>query len=201
MHDLARCAIAAGDRVLDGYVAACADGTMTVGAGPGSSIGALRVGDDVRVLVHDEVRGKVRYDGRLTRVGATTAQVTGLELTSMPQRREVARVSVAQICGGVVSSPDGATRSITFAVVDIGANGMRICTAAVLTELDRVAFQFPTNDRAVPLMAEVLRSQQTGSGSTQYGCRFVGLDERDAGALSRYVLQMQSALGRSRLRS
>ena len=32
MHDLARCALAAGDRVLDGHVAACADGTLTFDA-------------------------------------------------------------------------------------------------------------------------------------------------------------------------
>jgi len=198
MHDLARCALAAGDRVLDGHVAACADGTLTFDADHGA-VGAFRVGEDVQALVLDEVRGEVRYSGWVERVGVTTVEVAGLELTSMLQKRQVVRVRIAQLCTGVVQSPDGAGRSITFVVMDIGAHGMRISTTAELTDEDRIAFRFPARDRPVLLDAEVLRSQRTGGRSTQYGCRFVDLEEKDADALFRYVLQTQGAQRRARL--
>ncbi|GIG23582.1 hypothetical protein Cch01nite_43060 [Cellulomonas chitinilytica] len=199
MHDLARCAIAVGDRALDGHVAACEDGTLTFSADHGV-VGALREGDDVQVLVLDEVRGEVRYSGRIAEVGVTTVHVEDLELTSMLQKRQVARVRISQICGGVVQAADGSTRSISFAVVDIGAHGMRISTNAGLEEEDRITFRFPTRDASVLLDAEVLRSQRTATGATQYGCRFVGLQEKDADALFRFVLQTQGAQRRSRLR-
>ena len=198
MHDLARCALAAGDRMLDGHVAAYADGTLTFGA-EHAVVGAVRVGEDVEVLVLDEVRGEVRYSGWVAQVGVTTVQVSGLELTSMLQKRKVARVRIAQLCTGVVQSPDGTSRSITFIVVDIGAHGMRISTTTELTEQDRIMFRFPTPDRPVALDAEVLRSQATASRSTQYGCRFVGLAEKDSDALFRFVLQTQGAQRRARL--
>jgi hypothetical protein len=198
MHDLARCALAVGDRVLDGHVDAFTDGTLVFGA-EHPVVGALRVGDDVQVLVLDEVRGEVRYTGWVEWVGVTTVQVTGLELTSMLQKRQVVRVRIAQLCTGVVESPDGVQRPISFVVVDIGAHGMRISTTADLAEQERITFRFPTGDRTVPLDAEVLRSQRTRGRSTQYGCRFVDLQEKDVDALFRYVLQTQGAQRRARL--
>ncbi|WP_028049323.1 PilZ domain-containing protein [Cellulomonas sp. URHD0024] len=200
MHSLARCALAAGDRVLDGYVAACGDGTLMLRADHGVR-GELRVGDDVQVLVLDDVRGEVRYSGRVARVSVTTVYVADLELRSMLQKRQVARVKIAQLCTGVLQSSQDADRSITFVVLDLGAHGMRISTTARLTEQDRITFQFPTPDRAVPLDAEVLRSQRTRTRSTHYGCRFVGLREREADALFRFVMQTQAAQRRTRLLS
>jgi len=199
MHDLARCAIAVGDRALHGHVAAYEDGALTFGAEHGV-VGGLRVGDDVQVLVLDEVRGEVRYTGRITDVGVTTVEVADLELTSMLQKRQVARVRITQLCGGVVESADGTARAISFAVIDIGAGGMRISTNAGLEEKDRISFRFPTRDAAVLLTAEVLRAQPTATGATQYGCQFVDIQERDADALFRFVLQTQGAQRRNRLR-
>ncbi|MGY4644903.1 PilZ domain-containing protein [Cellulomonas sp. URHB0016] len=198
MHDLARCALAAGGQLLDGHVDAFDDDTLTFGAEHGV-IGAVRVGEDVEVLVLDEVRGEVRYSGWVAGVGATTVQVSGLELTSMVQKRKVARVSIAQLCTGVARTPGGASRPISFVVVDVGAHGMRISTTAELTEQDRITFQFPAPERAVALDAEVLRSQTTRSKSTQYGCRFVNLAEKDADVLFAFVLQTQGAQRRARL--
>jgi PilZ domain-containing protein len=199
MHDLARCTLAAGGRVLDGYVAACADGILTFSAEHGV-LGAFRVGNDVQILVLDEVRGEVRYSGWVSWIDATTIQVSDLELTSILQKRQVVRVSIAQLCTGVVPLPDGEDRSITFVVLDISAHGMRISTNARLMDHERIAFEFPIHDRALPLDAEVLRSQRTGGRSTHYGCRFLGLGERDSDALFRYVLHTQGAQRRGRLR-
>jgi hypothetical protein len=202
MHDLARCAVSAGDRVLDGHVAAFADGTMTVHADPGGEgDGIVRIGDEVEVLVLDEVRGEVRYAGWVARVGATTVRVADLELVSTLQKRKVARVRIAQTCTGVVSSPEGDTRPITFVVLDISAHGMRISTPVEVSQHERIAFPFATRDRVVSLDAEVLRARRTDSGSTHCGCRFVGLDEREVDTLFRYVLQTQGAQRRTRLRS
>ena len=172
---------------------------MTVRAARGI-VGSIRVGDEVQVLVLDEVRGEVRYHGRVATVGAATVHVAHLELLSTLQKRQVARVSIAQMCSGVAESTDGTTRPITFVVLNIGAHGMRIAATAKLEELERILFQFPTHDRPVPLDAEVLRSQRTRSGATQYGCRFVGLAEKDSDTLFRFVLQTQGAQRRTRLR-
>ena len=199
MHDLAHCTLAAGGRVLDGYVVECADGALTFGAELGI-LGAFRVGTDVQVLVLDEVRGEVRYSGWVARTDATTVQVADLELTSILQKRQVVRVAITQLCTGLVHSPGSDDRSITFVVLDISAHGMRISTNAELTEQERVAFEFPIRDRALALDAEVLRSQRIGARSTHYGCRFVGLGERDKDALFRYVLHTQGAQRRGRLR-
>jgi len=200
MHDLARCVLSAGERVLDGYVVAFIDGTMTIGAEDGALAG-FRDGDDVEVLVLDPVRGEVHYSGWLVRVGPTTVQVGELELTAVLQKRQAARVNITQICTGVVGAADDDAEPITFMVLDIGAHGMRIATTAALTESDRVRFGFPTGARTIALDAEVVRSQPTHSGSTQYGCRFVGLRESDSDALFRYVLHAQGAQRRTRLMS
>ena len=195
MHELARCAVTAGGRALDGYVAAFDEVTMTIASEHGG-VGSFQDGDDVKVLVLDEVRGEVRYEGWVAKAGPTTLQVTGLELTSTLQKRQVARVSITQMCTGVV----GAT-TITFVVLDIGAQGMRIATTARLMLLDQIVFEFPTGDRDVPLVAEIVRSQRTESGSTQYGCRFVGLRESDSDAMFRYVLHAQGVQRRTRLQT
>jgi hypothetical protein len=198
MHDLAHCALEAGDRTLAGYVVSCADGNLTFAAEHGV-MGTFRAGDDVQALVLDDVRGEVRYSGWVAQVGVTTVRVTGLELTSMLQKRKVARVGIAQLCTGVAVGPEGDERSITFVVVDISAHGMRISTTADLTEQDRVVFEFPTPDRAVALDAEILRSQPTASKSMHYGCRFLDLSEKDADVMFRYVMQTQGAQRRTRL--
>lgn len=200
MHDLAPCALSAGDRALDGYVAEYADGTMTIGI-EADGFGTFRAGDDVELLVLDEVRGEVRYSGWVAQVGATTVQVAELELTSTLQKREVVRVRIAQTCTGLVDGPEESTLPITFVVLDISAHGMRISTNAALTERDQIAFRFPAGDHAVHLVAEVLRAQHTGAGTTLYGCRFVGLGERDADTLFRYVLQTQGMQRRTRLQA
>jgi hypothetical protein len=201
MHDLARCAVTAGDGVLAGHVAAFTDGTMTVHADPGGDgEGILRIGDDVDVLVLDDVRGEDRYSGWIARVGATTVRVADLELVSTLQKRKVARVRIVQSCTGVVTSPEGGTRSIDFVVLDISAHGARISTTAEIAEHERVTFRFPTRDRLVDLDAEVLRVHRTVSGSIHCGCRFVGVDEKDTDALFRFVLHTQGAQRRTRLR-
>ncbi|AEE44535.1 flagellar brake protein [Cellulomonas fimi] len=200
MHDLARCALSAGDRVIEGFVVECDDGTMTVGTELGAS-GTLQPGTDVKILVLDDVRGEVRYSGWVTEVGLTRLHVTDLELTSMLQKRKVARVRIAQICTGTVVSGDAEPEPVTFVVVDVGAHGMRISTAATLREHDRIDFRFPAGDRVVPLVAEVLRRQRTSSGATQYGCRFVELGERESDDLFRFVLRTQLEQRRSRLHS
>ena len=200
MHDLARCALSAGDRALDGYVTACAEGSMIVGSETVACVGLFRVGDDVHVLVLDEVRGEVRYEGRVARVGAMTVQVGQLELTSMLQNRQAVRVRLTQTCTGVVESADEESRTIRFVVLDVAAHGMRISTTAELGVHERVAFRFSTRDGAVPLVAEVLRSQRGARGMTHCGCRVVGLDERETDLLFRFVLQTQGAQRRSRLR-
>jgi hypothetical protein len=197
IHDLARCALSAGDRALDGYVATFVDGTMTIRTESGV-VGGFRAGDEVEVRVLDEVRGEVQYSGWVTKVRPTTVLVSDLELTSVLQKRHVPRVRIRQSCSGVVDQ-DGVSRSMTFVVLDIGAQGMRITAAEGLTAADRIAFRFPTTNRDVPLVAEVLRSHKTPSGSTQYGCRFVGVHESDTDALFRYVLLTQGAQRRARL--
>ena len=203
MHDLERCAVAVRDRgtVLEGYVAAYLDGTMTVAADQGVVPGALDAGEDVEVLVLDEARGEVRYSGWVSRIGATTVALTDLELVSTLQKRQVARVRTLQLCTGVVTPPDGPGRAVSFVVVDIGAHGMRIATTSRLTPDDRIAFEFPTGGGAVRLDAEVLRAQRTGSGATQYGCRFVDIPENATDVLFRFVLRTQGAQRRRRLQS
>ncbi|NUU17239.1 PilZ domain-containing protein [Cellulomonas humilata] len=201
MHHLAHCSLSAEGRVLDGFVISCADGTLMMRTEPGAAGGAFRAGDDVQVLVLDDVRGEVRYTGWVAKVRATSMQIADLELTSTLQKRKVARVRIAQTCTGVVTSPEGDTRSLTFVVLDISAHGMRVSTTAELAERDRIAFRFPARDRVVALDAEVLRSHRTNGRSTQCGCRFVGLVERDLDTLFRYVLQTQGTQRRTRLRA
>ena len=198
MHDLARCALSASERALDGHVVSCSDGVLTFAAERGV-MGAFRSGDDVQALVLDEVRGEVRYSGWVAQVGVTTVRVEGLELTSMLQKRKVARVSIAQLCTGVALAPDGETRPISFIVIDISAHGMRISMTEELMDDERVVFEFPAADRLVPLDAEVLRVQRTGKKAIQYGCHFVGLRERDMDVLFGFVMQTQGAQRRTRL--
>ena len=200
MHDLARCAVSAGDRALGGHVSAFQDGSMTVRADPGGEgDGILRVGDVVDVLVLDEVRGEVQYVGWISRVSPTAVRVADLELVSTLQKRKVARVRITQTCPGVVTSPAGDARPITFVVLDISAHGMRISTAADVAEHERISFLFPTRDRVIALDAEVLRVHRTDRGFTHCGCRFVGVDEKDTDTLFRYVLHTQGRQRRTRL--
>ena len=201
MHDLERCALTARDRgsVVEGYVAAFDGETMTVAAEHGVTPGALRTGDEVQVLVLDEVRGEVRYAGEVTRVGATTVAITDLVLVSTLQKRQGARVRTLQLCTGVATGPDGPPREISFVVVDISAHGMRISTNADVEVHDRVVFEFPTGRGKVKLDAEVLRAQRTSTGGTQFGCRFVDIREADADALFRFVLRTQGEQRRMRL--
>lgn len=199
MHDLAPCTVFVDHETVDGHVATCTDGVLTVvpDEGPQADV---RAGDQVEVLVLDEVRGEVRYRGMVTRVGAMTLLVEDLQLVSTLQKRRSARVRVTQICTGAVRSPDGVPRRVTFVVVDIAAHGVRISTTAGLELHDRVRFVYPTPDRAVALEAEVVRVQETTTGTTHYGCRFVGLDERDEDVLFRYVLRTQGEQRRARVR-
>lgn len=200
MHELARCVLAVGDHVLDGFVAECEDGTLTFHSERGA-VEQLQIEDDVQALVLDPVRGEFRYSGWVAEVEAPIVRVVDLELTSVLQKREVARVDITQICTGVVTSPDADARSISFVVLDVSAHGMRVSTTTTLSEADRIAFQLQAGDTSVALDAEVLRSQRTPSGSVHYGCRFVDLAEGDADRLFRYVLQTQGAQRRTRLRS
>jgi hypothetical protein len=203
MHDLERCALTVRDRatVVEGYVAAFDGETMTVAAEHGVVPGGVRPGDDVQVLVLDEVRGEVRYVGTVSRVGASTVALVDLELVSMLQKRQGARDRTLQLCTGVATGPDGAGpgRPISFVVGDISAHGMRLSTTSPLAVHDRVAFEFPTGRGAVKLDAEVLRTQRTSTGGTQYGCRFVDIRESDVDALVRLVLRTQGAQRRMRL--
>jgi hypothetical protein len=203
MHDLERCALTVRERgtVVEGYVAAFDGETMTVAAEHGVVPGAVRAGDEVQLLVLDEVRGEVRYVGAVARVGATTVALTDLELVSTLQKRQGARVRTLQLCTGVATGPDGdgPGRPISFVVVDISAHGMRISTTSTLAVHDHVVFEFPTGRGAVKLDAEVLRTQRTSTGGTQYGCRFAGIRESDVDALFRFVLRTQGAQRRMRL--
>jgi len=203
MHDLERCALTVRDRatVVEGYVAAFDGETMTVAAEHGVVPGGVRPGDDVQVLVLDEVRGEVRYVGAVSRVGASTIALADLELVSMLQKRQGARVRTLQLCTGVATGPDGAGpgRPISFVVVDISAHGMRISTTSTLAVHDHVTFEFPTGRGAVKLDAEILRTQRTSTGGTQYGCRFADIRESDVDALFRFVLRTQGAQRRMRL--
>ncbi|QGQ20533.1 hypothetical protein GC089_16745 [Cellulomonas sp. JZ18] len=200
MHDLAPCTVFVDDRAVLGHVATCADGVLSFVPDHGILGGAVQAGDDVALQVLDDVRGEVRYTGRVTHVGATTVQVEYLELVSTVQKRRSARVRLTQICTGVVRSPDGATRRLTFVVVDLAAHGVRVSTTAGLAVRDRVRFTFPTPERGLALEAEVVRVQETTTGTTHYGCRFVGLDEKDEDALFRYVLRTQGEQRRARVR-
>jgi hypothetical protein len=199
VHELAPCSLTAGDRTVDGHVITVGDGTMTCADVQGAA-SALRVGDDVEVVVLDDVRGEVTYQGWVEGVGPETVQVADLELTSTLQKRQAARVRIAQFCRGIAQSPDSDSRSITFVVLDISAYGMRISTTAGLVEHDRIEFRFPTQDGPLALDAEVLRVQPTRTGTAQYGCRFVNLGDRETDALFEYVLRTQGEQRRTRLR-
>ncbi|MDM7832435.1 flagellar brake protein [Cellulomonas edaphi] len=198
MHDLARCAITDGDSTLEGYVVAFAAGTMNIRSDHWAT-GPIAVGDDVEVTVLDEVRGLVTYVGCFARVSALSLQITDVVPRSVVQRRQAARVRVAEKFQGLVASPDETMRAVPFVTVDISAHGARISTSARLEKGDLVAFDFWTGYRTIPLEAEVLWAQETGTGTWHYGCRFVSLEERDSDAMFRYVAQTQGAQRRARL--
>jgi hypothetical protein len=198
MHELARCSLTAGDRTLDGYVVESQDGTM-VCAGLHGAPAVVRVADGVEVVVLDEVRGEVTYQGWVTHVDGPTVHLVDLELTSTLQKRRAARVRIAQLCRADAVSPTDELRPITFVVLDVSAYGMRISTNAGLVEQERLAFRFPTHVGTLQLDAEVLRVQPTRTGTTQYGCRFVGLDDRAADTLFEFVLRTQREQRRRRL--
>ena len=180
MHHLARCTLSAGDRVLDGYITSCADGDPDHAHRAGgrcphlpAPVTTSRSSCSTTCAARSGTTAGSRWRAR--RRCRSTASSSRRRCRSARSPGSRSRRPARAWC----TSADGDTRPVTFLVLDISAHGVRISTSAEIAVGERIVFRFPTRDRVVPLDAEVLRSFRPEGRPIQYGCRFVGLSERD----------------------
>ena len=211
MHDLALCTVhVGGDVIVDGFVVALAGDVLTIAAS--HVVPGLAPGDDVTVLVLDEVRGECLYAGFVSRVAGDRLDVADLELISRLQKRAVVRIRVTLPCRGTLG-PDGAAfprgdiacatssaiaRQIDFTMLDVSAHGMRVSTNADLAVGSVIRFRFEELDHPFTIDAVVARGEESRTGM-RYGCRFTGMTVRQGDALFSYVLRTQGHQRRARL--
>ncbi|MHB1489864.1 MAG: PilZ domain-containing protein [Cellulomonas sp.] len=213
MHELDQCVVFSGSQVLvDGYVRAFEDGVMQVESEDVLRSGA-DPGDEVSLLVLDEIRGECHYWAQVGRVRARGLDLVDVEMVQAVQKRRVARVRVDLPCSGTLEPQPGFTAAtdasggaegapsggpLTFTVLDVSAHGIQVRSRARLTVGRRFAFVFAPTRVPLALTAEVLRVEESLTGY-RYGCRFVDQHERSADELFRFVLQQQGLQRRNRL--
>jgi len=213
VHELDRCVVFSGSQVLvDGYVRAFEDGVMQVES-EDVLRGGADPGDEVSLLVLDEIRGECHYWAQVGRVRARGLDLVDVEMVQAVQKRRVARVRIDLPCSGTLepqpgfaAAADASARAegapsggpLTFTVLDVSAHGIQVRSRARLTVGRRFTFVFEHTRVPLALTAEVLRAEESLTGY-RYGCRFVDQHEQSAEELFRFVLQQQGLQRRNRL--
>jgi c-di-GMP-binding flagellar brake protein YcgR len=200
------CAIyaATGELLARGFVREHA-GSRLVMAAQAFTGAWLDAGDHAVVEILSTDRGVLSFDvvvesselGRIV-LGSLTLREAVQHRASLRVRTEMVLAIVSLVAGGKEQALEPAW---TAHVEDISADGVRFRTSEELEIGHRVGTTVTLGDRRLDLVLEVVRCAEV-RGGVAYGCRILGVSERDRDALFRFVLdrQRQSLAQRAELR-
>lgn len=154
----------------------------------------LRRGDRAVVELMNADRGACTYDAVVDSAGQHGIALVGLSLRHRVQQRTAVRTATAlphRITTGFAGE-DRVTleRPLDVVVVDVSGTGLRFRCATRVRAGTRLAMTFTATRPPVELVLEVLREDRAPS-DLAHGCRFLGLGERAADGIYRFVLEEQ----------
>ncbi len=189
------CAVhaATGELLARGFVREHAEGHLVMAAQ--SFTGAwLDAGDRAVLEILSADRGVLSFDAVVETSELGRIVFRSLALREAVQHRASLRVRtdmVLQISSLVVDGQEQVLEPAWPAHVDdISADGVRFRTASELEVGHRVGTTVALADRRIDVVLEVVRRVEV-RGGVAYGCRILGVTERDRDALFRFVLDRQ----------
>jgi c-di-GMP-binding flagellar brake protein YcgR len=154
----------------------------------------LEPGDPAVVEVMSSHKGACTYNATVSFSAARRIGLVGLALQAVVQQRSALRVPTAlplrvtEVMENGVRVP--LDEPLDVVVVDVSAHGMRLRSATEVEPGVQLVVTLEAGRTTLDLVAEVLRREEVRGGSA-YGCRFLGLREREADELFRFVLEEQ----------
>lgn len=194
VHEFDKCIIfrPSGAKVAEGFVHEFENGSMKIYTQGG--MGTVVPMENLQIFVYNNVRGECKYTGVVQRVTFNCLQVDGVRLISSAQKRENTRVS-KQIKYRILQAYRGNERKklehpLDIVILNISANGLYFNCGERLEIGFTFALTLRETARPVNLKVEVLR-REAYPRSFNYGCRFVGVSDKDMDEIFRFVLHEQ----------
>lgn len=195
MHEFDKCIILADDGQLlaEGFVHDYEAGVMNIYVAAGVPENALPY-MNVTVFVYNSSKGECKYTAAIRKVNYYYIEINHISLISSVQKRSATRVSKQLVYRITDCIRDGAACALDeparIVILNISAQGMYF----KCEDEYAVGFTFPLTfretSRPVNLTVKVVRRNDF-SGSFNYGCAFVGINERDMNEICRYVIKEQ----------
>ncbi|GEN78929.1 PilZ domain-containing protein [Actinotalea fermentans] len=185
-----------GELIAAGHVRTHEDDRLVVEA-PKYSGGSLWPGDPVVLVVASQLRGSCTIDAVVQASARTRLELADLRIRVVEQKRTAVRVPVSEhVTFAHVAEGDQQVpleEPVAAQVLDLSAYGMRFRSETQVPTGTRLVGTYPTPQRPVPIVVEVLRHEEL-RGAVGHGGRFVGMSERDTETLFRAVLDRQRRL-------
>lgn len=185
-----------GELIAAGHVRTHEDDHLVVEA-PKYSGGSLWPGDPVVLVVASQLRGSCTLDAVVRASARTRLELADLRLRVVEQKRSAVRVPVSeQVTFEHAAQGDERVAldvPVAAQVLDLSAYGLRFRSETEVPIGTRLVGAYPTPQRPVPIVLEVLRHEEL-RGAVGHGGRFVGMSERDTETLFRVVLDRQRRL-------
>ncbi len=154
----------------------------------------LHPGDLATLVIMSSDRGALTFDAIVDESGHGRVVLRSLTLREAVQHRSSLRVQTDMVLrlGSLVVGKAEQVLDPPWAVHvdDLSADGIRFRTEAELEIGHRVATTVDLGARRLDLVLEVVRRTEV-RGGLAYGCRILGVGERDRDALFRFVLDRQ----------
>jgi c-di-GMP-binding flagellar brake protein YcgR len=202
VHEFDKCLIFSNDsaKCIEGFVHEYESGVMKVYT-QGKADDSLWPGLKVFTHVYNSVKGECKYIGTVDYVGFNSVKIINVSFVSSIQKRDNTRVN-KQMKYRITACMRNdekvkLEKPVDITILNISAQG--ICFNSI--EKFDPGFRFPLvlreALRPINLMIEVVRREDY-TRSFNYGCRFIGISEKDVDDIFRFVLKEQISQRRKR---
>ena len=193
MYEFDKCLVVSksGSQLAEGFVIGLNSEDMKMSANNDYS---LVVPQEVTIFVYNSVKGECVFGGTLDYIREKKIYLKKVRLIRSLQKRNNTRVDIVlryQITHQYRESRVvKRERPIDITILNISAQGMYISCFDKFIMGYKFPFVFKEAGRPIELSIEIVRSEDYGR-SFNYGCRFVGIDQKDMDNIFRFVLHEQ----------
>lgn len=160
---------------------------------------------DIEIYVFNRVKGECVYSAKVAEIDGNNICLDKVKFIRSTQKRDNTRVDKTlryritdRYVNGDINTLEKLPAPIDITILNISATGMFISCSANFAAGYRFPLVFKDAGAPIHLEVEVVRAEKRLRGSN-YGCRFINIDPKDADNIFRFVLHEQIVQRRNHL--
>ena len=196
MHEFDKCVMYTkyGTKAAEGFVHEFEDSVMKIFTHGDSN--DLLPAEEVYIYVYNSVKGECKYKGTVAKIALNDTEIVNIGLISAVQKRDNTRVNKQikyMMTNKIVNDQKvKLEKPVVISILNLSAQGLYFNCDEKYEHGLKFRLYFKETSRPINLLIEVVRREEYNR-SYNYGCRFVGISEKDMDEIFKFVLKEQIA--------